>query len=102
MFTLEDIEEIFERLANMEIRARKHYGDDLTMLANETDADRYKAIERQRDIDATEIGALQFGEGLVMNVMKRRNYWTGSRAEATNFELKELRSKQYAQRYHNE
>ena len=102
MFTLEDMEEIFERLANMEIRAWKLYGDDLDMLANEEDADRYRAIERMRDIELTEIGALQFGEGLVMQVMKRKNFWAGTRAEKINFDLKELRANMYAKQHASE
>lgn len=84
MFSVSDMDTIFEQLAQMERKHTRDYYDELAMYHAEKNPERAESIMGLLLQEQARMEALQFAQGVVEHKMKSKGYWAGSEAEKIN------------------
>lgn len=93
MFSIETMEKLYEQLAHMERKHTRDYYDEMAIYREEKDLARRESLLELLGQEQARMEALQYAQGLVMEAMKNKNLWNGSRADKMN--MKVWRIEQY-------
>lgn len=95
MITRDDVSAMFTKLCSMERKHTRDYWDGRDEMAHETDTKLRQSLLECCLVNQIHIDAMQYAQGLIMDMMKQKGEWEGSQAEKVNKTQKKWRKEQF-------
>lgn len=95
MITTDDVSEVFVKLCVMERKHTRDYWEERDEMNHETDMKLRQSLLECCLVDQAHLEGMQYAQGLIMEMMKQKGEWIGSKAQEVNKAQKKWRVEQY-------
>lgn len=95
MISRDDVSAVFVKLCEMERKHARDYWSARDEMDHETDMKMRQSLLECCLVDQAHLEGIQYAQGLIMDMMKQKDEWIGSKAQEVNEAQKKWQAEQY-------